>query len=113
MILFSCLTPFSELASALLSFPVLMDVFQSSSHMIVWRLPWICGMYMQLQPVMYMADAITRSALVLGILYLAFQAFPIIFEDVHGFNVQQTGLSFLGIGIGMFAALGTQPYWNG
>ncbi|EIW61904.1 MFS general substrate transporter [Trametes versicolor FP-101664 SS1] len=53
------------------------------------------------------------SALVLGILYLAFQAFPIIFEDVHGFNVQQTGLSFLGIGIGMFAALGTQPYWNG
>lgn len=59
-----------------------------------------------------MVDAIARSALVLGILYLAFQAFPIIFEDVHGFNVQQTGLSFLGIGIGMFAALGTQPYWN-
>ncbi|CDO74082.1 hypothetical protein BN946_scf185043.g132 [Trametes cinnabarina] len=52
------------------------------------------------------------SALLLGILYLAFQAFPIIFEDVHGFNVQQTGLSFLGIGTGMVAALATQPYWN-
>ena len=52
------------------------------------------------------------SALVLGILYLAFQAFPIIFEDVHGFNVQQTGLSFLGIGLGMALALATQPYWN-
>lgn len=29
MILFSCLTPFSELASVLLSFPILMYVFQS------------------------------------------------------------------------------------
>ncbi|KAI0334806.1 MFS general substrate transporter [Cubamyces sp. BRFM 1775] len=53
------------------------------------------------------------SALLLGILYLAFQAFPIIFEEVHGFNVQCTGLSFLGIGLGMVAALCTQPYWNG
>ncbi|TBU32157.1 MFS transporter [Dichomitus squalens] len=52
------------------------------------------------------------SALLLGILYLAFQAFPIIFEDVHGFDVQQTGLSFLGIGLGMALALATQPYWN-
>ncbi|KAI0637769.1 MFS general substrate transporter [Trametes polyzona] len=52
------------------------------------------------------------SALLLGILYLAFQAFPIIFEDVHGFNVQSTGLSFLGIGVGMVIALASQPYWN-
>ncbi|KAI9001160.1 MFS general substrate transporter [Trametes punicea] len=53
------------------------------------------------------------SALLLGILYLAFQAFPIIFEDVHGFNVQSTGLAFLGIGFGMIAGLSTQPYFNG
>ena len=53
-----------------------------------------------------------RSALLLGILYLAFQAFPIIFEEVHGFNVQSTGLAFLGIGVGMFIALASQPYWN-
>ena len=53
-----------------------------------------------------------RSALLLGILYLAFQAFPIIFEEVHGFNVQSTGLAFLGIGVGMFIALVSQPYWN-
>ena len=52
------------------------------------------------------------SALLLGILYLAFQAFPIIFTDVHGFNVQETGLSFLGIGLGMFLGLATQPLWN-
>ncbi|KAI0630260.1 MFS general substrate transporter [Trametes polyzona] len=52
------------------------------------------------------------SALLLGILYLAFQAFPIIFEDVHGFDIQSTGLAFLGIGVGITSALCTQPYWN-
>ena len=53
-----------------------------------------------------------RNALILGILYLAFQAFPIIFEQGHGFNVQTSGLTFLGIGIGMLLALASQPYWN-
>ncbi|KAJ7646641.1 MFS general substrate transporter [Roridomyces roridus] len=54
----------------------------------------------------------TWTALMLGILYLMFQAFPIIFEDGHHFNVQSTGLSFIGIGIGMFLGLATQPIWN-
>ncbi|PPQ97319.1 hypothetical protein CVT26_006637 [Gymnopilus dilepis] len=52
------------------------------------------------------------SSMVLGILYLTFQAFPIIFMDVHGFNTQMTGMSFLGIGLGMLLAISTQPYWN-
>ncbi|ETW81890.1 major facilitator superfamily [Heterobasidion irregulare TC 32-1] len=52
------------------------------------------------------------TALILGILYLAFQAFPIIFERGHGFNAQMTGLTFLGIGLGMVIGLSTQPYWN-
>lgn len=52
------------------------------------------------------------SALLLGILYLTFQAFPIVFETGHGFNVQLTGLTFLGIGIGMIAAISSQPIWN-
>ncbi|KAI6022963.1 MFS general substrate transporter [Pisolithus microcarpus] len=34
----------------------------------------------------------TWNALLLGILYLAFQAFPIIFEDKHHFDLQMTGL---------------------
>ncbi|KAI6104960.1 major facilitator superfamily domain-containing protein [Pisolithus croceorrhizus] len=54
----------------------------------------------------------TWNALLLGILYLAFQAFPIIFEDKHHFNLQMTGLSFLGLGIGMLLALSTLPLWN-
>ncbi|KAJ7467091.1 major facilitator superfamily domain-containing protein [Mycena latifolia] len=52
------------------------------------------------------------DALLLGILYLMFQAFPIIFEDGHHFNVQTTGLTFLGIGLGMALGLATQPLWN-
>ncbi|KAG1727260.1 major facilitator superfamily domain-containing protein [Suillus paluster] len=52
------------------------------------------------------------NALLLGILYLAFQAYPIIFEDVHGFNMQMTGLTFIGIGLGMLSAISTQPFWN-
>ncbi|TFK32753.1 major facilitator superfamily domain-containing protein [Crucibulum laeve] len=52
------------------------------------------------------------TALILGILYLAFQAFPVIFEKGHGFNMQSTGMSFLGIGLGMLIAISTQPYWN-
>ncbi|KAJ3891157.1 MFS general substrate transporter [Lentinula edodes] len=53
-----------------------------------------------------------RTSLILGILYLAFQAFPIIFETNHGFNMQETGLAFLGIGLGMLCGLASQPYWN-
>ena len=53
-----------------------------------------------------------RTALIPGILYLTFQAFPIIFGRVHGFNVQMTGLSFIGIGIGMVLALCSQPLWD-
>ncbi|KAJ3883763.1 MFS general substrate transporter [Lentinula edodes] len=52
------------------------------------------------------------TSLILGILYLAFQAFPVIFEKHHGFDTQQTGLTFLGIGLGMIIGLATQPFWN-
>ena len=53
------------------------------------------------------------NSLILGILYLAFQAFPIIFRQGHHFEVQTTGLSFLGILVGMLLGLASQPYWNG
>ncbi|EIM85985.1 MFS general substrate transporter [Stereum hirsutum FP-91666 SS1] len=53
------------------------------------------------------------TALILGIIYLTFQAFPIVFETGHGFNTQTTGLTFLGLALGLFLGLSTQPYWNG
>lgn len=49
--------------------------------------------------------------MILGILYLAFQAFPIIFGR-HGFSEEFVGLSFLGIGVGMVCASLSQPFWN-
>lgn len=52
------------------------------------------------------------NALLLGILYLAFQAFPIIFGQGHHFSIQFTGLTFLGVGVGMFLGLASQPFWN-
>jgi hypothetical protein len=58
------------------------------------------------------ADKADRDSLILGILYLTFQAFPIIFEEKHGFNLQSTGLTFLGIATGMLLGLCTMPYWN-
>jgi len=53
-----------------------------------------------------------RNAFVLGVQYLAFEAFPIIFMENHGFSMQMTGLTFLGIGIGFLIGLATTPYWD-
>jgi hypothetical protein len=36
------------------------------------------------------------SAILLGILYLFFGAFPLVFQNNHGFTISQTGLAFLG-----------------
>lgn len=51
------------------------------------------------------------TAMLLGILYLFFGAFPLVFRNTHGFNLWQVGLSFLGIGIGMILAIATDPVW--
>lgn len=55
----------------------------------------------------------TWTSLILGILYLAFQAFPIIFTEIRGFTMQETGMTFIGIGIGMILAFLTHYYWKG
>jgi MFS family permease len=52
------------------------------------------------------------SAILLGILYLFFGAFPLVFGKVYGFNLWQTGLSFLGIAVGMVFAISTDPLWH-
>lgn len=52
------------------------------------------------------------SAILLGILYLFFGAFPLIFSTNHGFNLWQVGLSFLGIGCGLIIGVSTDPVWH-
>ncbi|RYP88218.1 hypothetical protein DL769_000316 [Monosporascus sp. CRB-8-3] len=52
------------------------------------------------------------SAILLGVLYLFFGAFGVIFGDNYGFNLWQTGLSFLGIFGGMIVCSATDPLWR-
>ncbi|KAH7019262.1 major facilitator superfamily domain-containing protein [Ilyonectria destructans] len=52
------------------------------------------------------------SAILLGILYLFFGAFPLVFRQIYGFNLWQVGLTFLGILIGMLLAACLDPVWH-
>ncbi|WZH40607.1 major facilitator superfamily domain-containing protein [Fusarium acuminatum] len=51
------------------------------------------------------------SALLLGILYLFFGAFPLVFRTNHGMNLWQVGMTFLGILVGTMVATATTPIW--
>lgn len=53
-----------------------------------------------------------HSSLLLGILYLFFGAFPLVFATNHGFNIWQVGLTFLGLAIGILFGISTTPYWQ-
>jgi len=44
--------------------------------------------------------------------YLFFGAFPLVFGNNHGFTISQTGLTFLGILVGMIAAIVSDPLWR-
>ncbi|OTA95765.1 hypothetical protein M434DRAFT_393409 [Hypoxylon sp. CO27-5] len=52
------------------------------------------------------------SAILLGILYLFFGAFGLVFGTTYGFNLWQSGLSFLGILVGMIVCSASDPLWR-
>jgi MFS family permease len=52
------------------------------------------------------------SAILLGILYLFFGVFPLVFRNNHGFNLWQVGLTFIGLGVGMVMGILTDPLWR-
>lgn len=52
------------------------------------------------------------SAVLLGILYLFFGAFNLVFAEVYGFKLWQVGCSFLGITVGMMIAVASDPLWR-
>lgn len=52
------------------------------------------------------------SAILLGILYLFFGAFPLVFGVNHGFTLSETGMAFLGILTGMLLGISTEPLWR-
>ncbi|TVY78381.1 Efflux pump atB [Lachnellula suecica] len=52
------------------------------------------------------------TAVILGILYLFFGAFPLVFHNNHDFVLWQTGLTFIGLTVGMFIGCLLNPFWN-
>ncbi|KAL4735073.1 major facilitator superfamily domain-containing protein [Aspergillus similis] len=52
------------------------------------------------------------SAILLGILYLFFGAFQLVFGNVYGMELYQRGLCFLGMFVGMSFAIGSDPFWR-
>ncbi|OAX81596.1 hypothetical protein ACJ72_04064 [Emergomyces africanus] len=52
------------------------------------------------------------SAILLGILYLFFGAFQLVFSTLYGFTLSQVGLSFLGLFVGMMFAVASDPLWR-
>lgn len=52
------------------------------------------------------------SAILLGILYLFFGAFQLVFSNVYGFPLWQRGLCFLGLFVGMVMAILSDPLWR-
>ncbi|KAI9887701.1 MAG: hypothetical protein M1823_000450 [Watsoniomyces obsoletus] len=52
------------------------------------------------------------SALLLGVIYLFFGAFQVIFVNNHGFQLYQVGLSFMGLLVGMLLGMATDPWWH-
>ncbi|RMZ68802.1 benomyl methotrexate resistance [Pyrenophora seminiperda CCB06] len=52
------------------------------------------------------------SAILLGILYLFFGAFGLVFGNNHGFSISQLGLAFLGLLVGMLTGICTDPIWR-
>jgi len=52
------------------------------------------------------------SSILLGILYLFFGAFHLVFAEVYQFKLWQIGLSFLGLMIGMILAIASDPIWH-
>ncbi|AFR97263.1 multidrug transporter [Cryptococcus neoformans C23] len=50
------------------------------------------------------------GALIYGILYLFFTAFPIVFQQTRGWTVGESGLSFLGMGVGLISGVILNPF---
>ena len=40
------------------------------------------------------------------------QAFPLVFGNNHGFNLWQTGLTFLGLFVGNVIGVSCDPFWR-
>ncbi|KAK9472958.1 major facilitator superfamily domain-containing protein [Dipodascopsis tothii] len=52
------------------------------------------------------------TSILLGTMYLFFEAFPLVFINNHGFSSMHTGMTFLGLLVGMIMGMSTEPLWK-
>ncbi|KAL4897762.1 major facilitator superfamily domain-containing protein [Aspergillus ambiguus] len=62
-----------------------------------------------LEPIVFLMNL--YISLIYGILYIWFEAFPIVFSEIHGFNEGQTGLAFLGILVSTICIVIPAYFW--
>lgn len=60
----------------------------------------------------YTVDSRTLPVLTVRHRLVFFGAFPLVFQNNHGFTVSQTGLSFLGLFVGMLVGITTDLFWR-
>jgi multidrug resistance protein len=69
--------------------------------------PWLM---LFTEPILFLLSL--YMALVYGILYLDFTAYPVVYRETRGWSASMAGLSFLGICVGMAIATLISPYVN-
>ncbi|KAG4025476.1 hypothetical protein MFRU_057g00190 [Monilinia fructicola] len=62
------------------------------------------------EPILWFWDA--YIGIIYGILYLCFVAYPIIYTEMRGWTLGQTGLAFLGIGLGTMLSIIAEPLFR-
>ena len=53
-----------------------------------------------------------QMSIIYSYLYFLFTTFTFVFEDTYGFNSGESGLAYLGIGIGLFIGQQTVSHWS-
>lgn len=59
-----------------------------------------------------MPESLPFSAVLLGVLYLSFGPFEIVFEENQHFDLWQVGLTFSGLLVGIIIAVSSDPLWR-
>lgn len=86
------------------------DILQQSVTKTVLRSMYRPILLLSLEPMCL--NLCIFSAILLGILYLFFGAFQLVFEHVYGFSLWQRGLCFMGLFVGMLFAILSDPIWR-
>lgn len=69
----------------------------------MWRLALIRPLKMLTMPMVFSLSSYT--ALCYGFLFLFFSTFTMVFEEQYGFSIGISGLTYIGLGVGMIAGL--------